>query len=234
MARVFDSFILMRPSCGTRRSAMSRRDMTLRRADSFMASCTGGCATSFSTPSMRRRMRYIFSYGSKWMSEAPRRMASSSSLLTKRTIGRVFDVVAGDSRAFDVVVAAGDVEVLEIEAGLVIGETAASAASACSTALSMAFCSLSSSTTTASMPRPVWNLISSMACRLVGSATAEEQALAAADTAAGSGASASSLSWTSLTVSRSTLMRVEVVTAARRIRRRRRPRCRAPWRRRPR
>ncbi len=61
--------------------------MTLRRADSFMASCTGGCATSFRMPSMRRRMRYIFSYGSKWMSDAPRRMASSSSLLTKRTMG---------------------------------------------------------------------------------------------------------------------------------------------------
>ncbi len=44
----------------------------------------------------------------------------------------------------------------------------------------MAFCSLSSSTTTASMPRPVWNLISSMACRLVGIRHAEEQALAAA------------------------------------------------------
>ena len=33
MARFFDSRILMRPSCGTRRSAMSRRDMTFRRAD---------------------------------------------------------------------------------------------------------------------------------------------------------------------------------------------------------
>ena len=51
--------------------------------------------------------------------------------------------------------------------------------STCSMALSMAFCSLSSSTTIASMPRPVWNLISSIACRLVGSETADEQALAA-------------------------------------------------------
>jgi len=42
MARVFDSFILMRPSWGTRRSAMSMRDMTFRRAASLIASCTGG------------------------------------------------------------------------------------------------------------------------------------------------------------------------------------------------
>ncbi len=42
MARFFDSRILMRPSCGTRRSAMSSRDMTFRRAATFVASCTGG------------------------------------------------------------------------------------------------------------------------------------------------------------------------------------------------
>ncbi len=36
--------------------------------------------------------------------------------------GRVFDVVAGNTRAFHVVVATGDVEILEIEAGLVVGE----------------------------------------------------------------------------------------------------------------
>ena len=43
MARFFEIFILMRPSCGTRRSAMSSRDMTFRRAASLIASCTGGC-----------------------------------------------------------------------------------------------------------------------------------------------------------------------------------------------
>ena len=58
MARFFEIFILMRPSWGTRRSAMSSRDMTLRRAASLMASCTGGAATSFSTPSSRKRIRY--------------------------------------------------------------------------------------------------------------------------------------------------------------------------------
>ena len=61
MARFLESRILMRPSCGTRRSAMSRRDMTLRRATILTASCTGGSATSLSTPSMRVRMRNIFS-----------------------------------------------------------------------------------------------------------------------------------------------------------------------------
>ncbi len=96
--------------------------MTLRRADSFMASCTGGCATSFRMPSMRRRMRYIFSYGSKWMSDAPRRMASSSSLLTKRTMGASSMSSRETPRAFHVVVAAGDVEILEIEPGFVFGE----------------------------------------------------------------------------------------------------------------
>ncbi len=57
MARFFEIFILMRPSWGTRRSAMSSRDMTLSRAAILMASCTGGDATSFSTPSRRKRMR---------------------------------------------------------------------------------------------------------------------------------------------------------------------------------
>ena len=42
MARFFDSLILMRPSWGTRRSAMSRRDMTLRRAESLLAERHGG------------------------------------------------------------------------------------------------------------------------------------------------------------------------------------------------
>ena len=55
--RVFDRRILMRPSCGTRRSAMSSRAMTLMRALIFCASCTGGTAISFSTPSTRSRTR---------------------------------------------------------------------------------------------------------------------------------------------------------------------------------
>ncbi len=57
IARFFEIFILMRPSCGTRRSAMSSRDMTFSRAASLIPSCTGGEANSFSTPSSRSRMR---------------------------------------------------------------------------------------------------------------------------------------------------------------------------------
>ena len=47
IARFLEMRILMRPSCGTRRSAMSSRDMTFRRAASLTASCTGGFAISF-------------------------------------------------------------------------------------------------------------------------------------------------------------------------------------------
>ena len=61
IARFFDRRILMRPSCGTRRSAMSRRAMTLRRATILIASCTGGSATSLRTPSKRVRIRKVFS-----------------------------------------------------------------------------------------------------------------------------------------------------------------------------
>jgi hypothetical protein len=50
-------------------------------------------------------------------------------------------------------------------------------ASAWSIALSTAFCSLSSSTTTNSMLIEVWKRISSSACRLVGSATARNRRL---------------------------------------------------------
>ena len=113
MERVLDSRILMRPSCGTRRSAMSRRDMTFRRALILPASCTGGWAISFRMPSMRRRTRNIFSYGSKWMSEAPRRMASSMHLVDEAHDRRVFDVVAGNVRA-GVFVAAADFQRIQV------------------------------------------------------------------------------------------------------------------------
>ena len=120
MARVFDSRILMRPSCGTRRSAMSRRAMTFRRAAILPVSCTGGCATSFNTPSMRRRTRNIFSYGSKCTSEAPRRIASSSTLLTKRTIG-ASSTSSRVTFAAEIFVAAADLERVEVDR-LVVAE----------------------------------------------------------------------------------------------------------------
>ena len=51
--RLRDSTILMRPSCGTRRSAMFMRAMTLRRAVSRAEMLIGGDATSCSMPSWR-------------------------------------------------------------------------------------------------------------------------------------------------------------------------------------
>ncbi len=53
MALVLDSFILMRPSWGTRRSEMSSCAMILTRAEIFGASLMEGRETSFSMPSVR-------------------------------------------------------------------------------------------------------------------------------------------------------------------------------------
>ena len=61
MARFLDRCILMRPSWGTRRSAMSMRLITFRRAAILGASAMGGWATSCSTPSWRKRTRKVFS-----------------------------------------------------------------------------------------------------------------------------------------------------------------------------
>ena len=57
MLRVPDSDSFIRPSCGTRFSAMSSREITLMRDASFSLIASGGCATSRSSPSMRKRMR---------------------------------------------------------------------------------------------------------------------------------------------------------------------------------
>ena len=43
----------MRPSCGTRFSAMSRREMTLMREATLSLIASGGCATSERMPSTR-------------------------------------------------------------------------------------------------------------------------------------------------------------------------------------
>ncbi len=43
----------MRPSCGTRFSEMSSREMTLIRDAILSLITSGGCATSFSMPSSR-------------------------------------------------------------------------------------------------------------------------------------------------------------------------------------
>ena len=49
------SFI--RPSCGTRFSEMSSREMTLMRDASFSLMAIGGCVISRSSPSTRKRTR---------------------------------------------------------------------------------------------------------------------------------------------------------------------------------
>ncbi len=53
MALFLDNFSLIRPSCGTRFSEMSICDMTLRREDKRVASCSGGVAIWRNTPSTR-------------------------------------------------------------------------------------------------------------------------------------------------------------------------------------
>ena len=57
MARLFDNTRRMRPSCGTRFSAIFSREMTLMREAIFSLMTSGGDATSRSTPSVRNRMR---------------------------------------------------------------------------------------------------------------------------------------------------------------------------------
>ena len=51
------NFSFIRPSCGTRRSAMSSREMTLMRAESLSLIASGGCVISRSSPSTRKRTR---------------------------------------------------------------------------------------------------------------------------------------------------------------------------------
>ena len=59
------SFSVIRPSCGSRFSAMSRLAMILSRETSAACSARGGSSTSTSTPSTRKRTVERPSYGSK-------------------------------------------------------------------------------------------------------------------------------------------------------------------------
>ena len=79
--------IEMRPSCGTRRSAMLMSAMTLRRLMTPFWMLRGERMTSCSTPSMRNRMRRSCSVGSTWMSDARSCVACVMSMLTNLTIG---------------------------------------------------------------------------------------------------------------------------------------------------
>ena len=57
IALVLEMLSLMRPSCGTRRSAMSRPAITFRREAMRALSFCGGLATGRRMPSVRRRTR---------------------------------------------------------------------------------------------------------------------------------------------------------------------------------
>ncbi len=77
----------MRPSCGSRFSAISSLDMTLMRDTTSGATARRDCSTSRSTPSTRKRTTRRFSYGSIWMSEAFSLTAEVSTALISRMIG---------------------------------------------------------------------------------------------------------------------------------------------------
>ena len=76
-----------RPSCGSRLSAMFSRAMILIRERIAVWSRRGGDSTSSRIPSIRYRTRSAFSYGSKWMSLAPRSIARAMTKLTSRMMG---------------------------------------------------------------------------------------------------------------------------------------------------
>ena len=80
-------FRLMRPSCGRRFSAISRRDITLTRETTRGATARRDCSTSRSTPSTRKRITKRFSNGSMWMSEAFSLTAWVSTALMSRMMG---------------------------------------------------------------------------------------------------------------------------------------------------
>ncbi len=76
-----------RPSCGRRRSAMSRPDTILIRLTAAAVAFFGTVMTSRSSPSTRYRMRRSPACGSTWTSLARARTASARTTSTSRTIG---------------------------------------------------------------------------------------------------------------------------------------------------
>ncbi len=77
-----ESSKVVRPSCGSRRSAMLRLPMILRRLMMPACSSLGNSRISWSTPSMRQRTLSESSAGSRWMSDASMLAASVSSAST--------------------------------------------------------------------------------------------------------------------------------------------------------
>ncbi|MPN22360.1 hypothetical protein SDC9_169743 [bioreactor metagenome] len=81
------TLMLKRPSWGRRFSEISRPDISFRRSATAEEILASASVWICSTPSMRKRMRNAFSCGSKWMSEARRRMASSNTVCSSLTTG---------------------------------------------------------------------------------------------------------------------------------------------------
>lgn len=77
----------IRPSCGTRFSAISSRAITLIRETSSEASLRPGRNISCNVPSTRKRITRLFSNVSMWISEAPSLIASASMALISLMIG---------------------------------------------------------------------------------------------------------------------------------------------------
>ena len=78
---------LTRPSCGTRRSAMSRSDMIFTRLMTPETMRLGIVVVSISTPSMRKRTRRSLPSGSRWTSDAPCSTAWAMTWLTSLMTG---------------------------------------------------------------------------------------------------------------------------------------------------
>ncbi len=95
----------MRPFWGTRRSVMSSPERIFSREMSADWIPRGTESISWSTPSMRSRIRSSVSVGSRWMSDARALMARSSRESTYRTTGAspsssiIADTLAGRSSA---------------------------------------------------------------------------------------------------------------------------------------
>ena len=77
----------MRPSCGRRRSAMSRCAITFRRETIAGCSSTRGDMTSYRIPSILKRMRDLLREISMWMSLALSWMARWITALTMLMTG---------------------------------------------------------------------------------------------------------------------------------------------------
>src|ERR1700691_5742795 len=119
IARVFDRRILMRPSWGTRRSAMSRRAMTFRRAAILPVSCTGGRRDLFQNAvhAQAHTKHLLVRLEVHIRGAAADRIQQH--LVDETHDRRILDVVARDVVAECLAAAAADFERLEIDSIIV-------------------------------------------------------------------------------------------------------------------